>query len=242
MVGIESYGAYIPYYRLSRVDIAKMWGEKSGSGEKAVANFDEDSVTMSVAACMDCLTGVDPKNIDGVYFASTTPPYMEKQSASIVATATDFRRDIFSADFSGSLRGGTSAIRAAMDAINGGSAKSVLVCGSDVRMGFPQGGKESSVGDGAGALLLGNSKVIATIEGVYSVCNEILDVWRSDRDHFVRCWEDRFVRDEGYCKIVPETVSFALKKHNMVASDFTKAIFASPSLRFVNNVAKKLRC
>lgn len=240
MVGITSYGAYIPYYRLSRGDIGKMWGEVAGRGERSVANFDEDSVTMGVAACMDCLTGMDPKKIDYLYFASATAPYNEKQSASIVATALDFRREVFAADFSGSLRGGTGAIRMAMDALNGVSANTVLVCASDVRLGFPKGENEKNFGDGAAALLFGKNKVIATIVGCFSVCDEIIDVWRSDRDQFVRSWEGRFVRDAGYCKVVTETVSAALEKYKLTPDDFSKAIFAAPSSRFANFVAEKL--
>ena len=33
MVGITSYGAYIPIYRLARKDIGAMWGKGSGSGD-----------------------------------------------------------------------------------------------------------------------------------------------------------------------------------------------------------------
>ena len=55
MAGIVSYGAYIPYYRLNRADIAKAWGTGASPGEKAVANYDEDSLTMAVAAAMDCI-------------------------------------------------------------------------------------------------------------------------------------------------------------------------------------------
>lgn len=240
MVGITSYGAYIPYYRLSRGDIDKMWGEVGGRGERSVANFDEDSVTMAVAAGMDCVTGIDPKDIDYLYFASTTAPYNEKQSASIVATALDFRQEVFTADFSGSLRGGTGAMRMAMDALDGSAANKVMVCASDVRLGFPKGENEKNFGDGAAALVFGKDKVIATIEGCFSICDEILDVWRSERDHFVRSWEGRFVRDAGYCKVVTETVLTALRKYKLTPDDFSKAIFAAPNARFANFVAKKL--
>ena len=58
MVGIISYGAYIPVYRLSRDMIAKAWGG-GGAGEKAVANWDGDSITMAVEACLDCLNSFD---------------------------------------------------------------------------------------------------------------------------------------------------------------------------------------
>ena len=54
MVGITSYGAYVPLYRLSREAIAR-----GGRGEKAICNFDEDSITMAAAAAIDCLTGIN---------------------------------------------------------------------------------------------------------------------------------------------------------------------------------------
>ena len=85
MTGIISYGAYIPFYRLSRTEIANAWGMRAGTGERAVANYDEDSLTMAVAAARDCIHGIDTGQIDGVYFASTTAPYKEKQSAATIA-------------------------------------------------------------------------------------------------------------------------------------------------------------
>jgi len=63
MVGITSYGAYIPLQRINRKIIANATGWSTSAtslpGEKAVANYDEDSVTMAVAASIDCLTGMD---------------------------------------------------------------------------------------------------------------------------------------------------------------------------------------
>ena len=79
MVGITSYGAYVPWHRLTRSEIARAWGKAAPPGEKAVAYYDEDSLTMAVAAAMDCTTGIDLKNIDGLYFASTTSPGYREQ-------------------------------------------------------------------------------------------------------------------------------------------------------------------
>ncbi len=240
MVGITSYGAYIPYYRLSRTEIAKAWGRAVPPGERAVANHDEDGITMAVAAAMDCTTGIDPQSIDGLYFASTTSPYKEKQAATTIATVLDMGREIFTVDFGNSLRCGTNAIRAAMDAISGGSAKSVLVCAADMRLGFPNGENEISFGDGAAALLIGDTKVAAIIEGSYSLTNEIIDVWRSDKDTFVRSWEDRFIREEGYDKVVPEAVSAAMKKYNLTPKDFSKFVCYAPNPRQLSTVARAL--
>jgi len=81
MLGIVSYGAYIPIYRLSREAIGAMWSKATAKGEKAVANADEDSVTMAVEAVLDCLRDLDRRTVDGLYFATDSPPYVEKQSA-----------------------------------------------------------------------------------------------------------------------------------------------------------------
>ena len=100
MVGLTSYGAYIPLYRLNRDEISRFCGTSSIKGERAVSNFDEDSLTMGVEAVVDCLDDINRELIDGLYFSSTTLPYNGKESASILAAAADLRRDIFTADFS----------------------------------------------------------------------------------------------------------------------------------------------
>ena len=112
MVGITSYGAYVPLYRLSREVIAR-----GARGEKAICNFDEDSITMAAAAAIDCLTGIDRETVDGLYFATTTAPYKEKLGAAIVAMAADLKGEALTADFANSLRAGTSAFRSALDAV-----------------------------------------------------------------------------------------------------------------------------
>ena len=114
MAGIIAYGAYIPYYRLTRAEIAKAWGVALSPGERAVANYDEDSLTMAVAAARDCLKGINRENIGGLYFASTTAPYKEKQSAAIIAAVLELPSDAVTMDFSGSLRCGSNALKAAL--------------------------------------------------------------------------------------------------------------------------------
>ena len=110
MVGITSYGAYIP---MLRMPLAVIGGGKPGGPEKAVANWDEDALTMAVAAAIGCLEGIDRSTVDGVFFASTSYAFKEKQGAAIVAKALDLRRDVLTADLGDSLRAGTTALRAA---------------------------------------------------------------------------------------------------------------------------------
>ena len=80
MIGVCSYGGYVPRFRLNRGLIFNAMGWMNpanialAKGEKAVANFDEDSITMAVAAGIDCLKGIERSKVQGVYFASTTTP------------------------------------------------------------------------------------------------------------------------------------------------------------------------
>src|SRR4249920_318153 len=112
MVGIASYGAYVPMLRLPLAAIGG-GAAKPGGPEKAVAGWDEDAVTMAVAAATDCLRGVERSAVDAVLFASTSYPFKEKQGAAIVAKALDLRRDVYTADFGDTLRAGTNALRGA---------------------------------------------------------------------------------------------------------------------------------
>lgn len=219
MAGIVSCGAYVPLRRLST-------GPQS---EKAVANWDEDSLTMAVAAAIDCLGSIKRETVDGLYFASTTPPYAEKLAATTAAWAAGLRPDILTADITDSLRAGTAALRIAVDTVKAGSAKNLLVTASDLRMG--SGGLDGGFGDGAVAFLIGDKDVIAMIEGSYSLSNELLDIWRASGAKQVRSWEDRFVFEEGYLKVLPQAVKNFLEKSNLAAKDITKAVFSGPDLR-----------
>jgi hydroxymethylglutaryl-CoA synthase len=240
MIGIKSFSAYIPYFRLDRTGIGKAWSKPSGKGEKAVANSDEDSITMAVNAALDCISGHDDSQIDELYFASTSFPYLEKQSAALISAAMGMRREIFTADFSGTLRSCMSAIKTGVNAIKAGSAENVVVTTADMRKGYPRGSFEIDSGDGAAAFLLGNDKVIAEITGSYCISDEIVDVWRSDKDIFVQSWEDRFAREKGYLNVLTEAVTNALKKYDLATKDISKAVFYAPDAKALDLAAKKI--
>jgi len=91
-------------------------------GEKAVCNFDEDIITIAVAAARDCLEGKEIEKVDGLFLA-TTSPYKEKLAASIVAAALDLPPYIRTADFFDSLRSGTIAMNSAIDSVQSGVAE-----------------------------------------------------------------------------------------------------------------------
>jgi 3-hydroxy-3-methylglutaryl CoA synthase len=230
--------------RINRKSIANATGWLGSAsalpGEKAVANYDEDSLTMAVAALTDCLHDIDRDKVDNLYLATTTSPYRERQSAVIVATALDLRPDIRTADFSNSIKAGTTALLSAFDAVNAGSAKSVLVCASDCRQGKAGSSQEQSCGDGAAALLVGDGEAVATLEGYHSLSYDFVDYWRADGDRYDRSWEDRWIRDIGYSKFIPEAIEGLLKKYDLGIKDFAKVVYPSLYPREHAAIGKKL--
>jgi 3-hydroxy-3-methylglutaryl CoA synthase/uncharacterized OB-fold protein len=195
---------------------------------------------MAVAAARDCLKGTDGAPVGGLYFASTTAPYKEKQTAATIAAVLGLPADAVTADFSGSLRCGTNALKAALDAVTAGSAESILVCAADTRLGYPSGPGEMNFGDGAVAVLVGKGQTIAEVTHFDGRYYEIQDTWRADRDSFVRTAEDRFSMDEGYVHVLVETVAATLAKYGLAAGDVAHLALNSPNARQLRNVAGKL--
>ena len=205
-----------------------------------MANFDEDSVSMAVAAAIDCLNGREREEIDGLLFATTTPPYAEKQCASIIATALDLRRDIFTADITDVLRAGTTALKSALDSVVAGSAKNVLMVASDNRQGPPKSEAERNSGDGAVAFIISEDAVIAEQAGSYTITENMMDTWRSAGDQFVRSWEDRFAIEEGLERIMGEAVSGFIEKEGVSVKDVAKLALYSPDARRHGQLARHL--
>src|SRR5216117_2923888 len=163
MVGITRIGTYFPRRRLDRALIAKAWGTRVPAGTRTVAGLDEDALTMATDALLACLGDADPAAFDALYFASTSSPYLEKQVASVIATAADLRRDVAVADFAGSVRAGMTALRAALDGVRAGSFRSAIVAAADTRLAAPEYELEPLLGDGAAAAVVAGEHIIAEL-------------------------------------------------------------------------------
>ncbi|MGH9891785.1 MAG: OB-fold domain-containing protein, partial [bacterium] len=192
---------------------------------------DEDSITMAVAAAMECLAGIDLETVDGVLLASTSAPFREKQASSLIAGALGLRRDIKTADYAHSLRAATQALSASADAVETGRCRNVLVLASDCRLAAPGSDLERNFGDGAAALLVGGESGAARITADHSISSEFIGVWRTGDDPYVRSWEDRFVLKEGYAREVRTVVESLLADSGYRARDFDHVAVYGPDPR-----------
>ena len=237
MIGILSYGAYIPPTRLPLSAIGGGSPKQDGP-ERAVAWNDEDAITLGVTAGIHCLSGIDRSSVDMLIFASTTLPFQEKQAAALAARVLDLRRDVRTADQTGSTRAGTSALRAAFDAVQAGSARNVLVIASDARLAAPGSALEARFGDGAGAFLVGDGEAIATLEGFAAIADEITDIWRPTGHDYVHSWEDRFVVQQSYTPNMTSVVQSLLERTGTRIEDYDRVAISAPDARSHAGVAK----
>src|SRR6185436_2677960 len=207
MPGVLAAAAYIPRYRLPRELIAREWGGQSAGGEKAVANHDEDSLTLAVNAALT-LPG-DGALPDSVFFATTTAPYTEKQAATTIASVLDLPATTRTLDFTDTLRAGTSALLAALDALAGG-ARRVLVAAGDCRLGEPESSNEQSYGDAGAAVLLGPEAGRAEVVATHTVADEFHGTWRTRDQEFPHAFPGAFETKFGYGRVLGEVLKGVL--------------------------------
>ncbi|MEW9677201.1 OB-fold domain-containing protein [Lentibacillus sp. L22] len=235
MRGILSYGAYIPYHRLQRTKLKEFFGTSTLKGEKAVAGFDEDAVSMGVEAGFDSLNGLDEKTIDAVYFATTNGPYDEKSSLSTITKALDLRKDVRGMETAHSLRAGTSSLMEALD-----QEKQTLIIASDCQIGAPNGANEQLFGDGAVSFVTGSGdNVVAKVVDSLTVQDEVVGQWRSNGDDVERNWEERFI-SSVFTTSVQHAVSKLLHKNEIALSGVSKVIISAPVKKGYQKIARAL--
>src|SRR6266852_3200157 len=239
MVGITRTGTYFPRRRLDRALIAKAWGGRVPAGARTVAGLDEDALTMATDAVLACLGDEDAATFDALYFASTSSPYLEKQVASVIATAADLRRDVAVADFAGSVRAGLAALRAALDGVRAGSLGSALVAAADARLAEPDSELEPLLGDGAAAVAVGGEGVVAELVSAASVAEEFTYLWRTDEQRTLRLSETRFGTAYGYVRDVAEALGAALRKAELPPARVARLVLGAPEPRAAAEAARR---
>ena len=249
MVGITGYGAYVPRARLQRKAMAEAnaWFAPNlrgaAKGERAMANWDEDAVTMAVEAGRDCLPTAAPlrdrAHVDAIYFASTTMPFSDRQNAGIVAGALNLPERISSFDVTSSQRCATSALIAAADAVEAGRVANALVVAGERRKARAASPQEMAFGDAGAAVSIGNKGVIAQLVASHSETVDFVDHFRGESEDFDYNWEERWIRDEGYTKIVPAAIMALFEKAKIGGADVTHFILPCPFAKLDQQLAKR---
>ncbi len=139
MRGILSWGTYLPYRRLDRSTIAAVAGTGGGKGTRTVASYDEDATTMGVEAARVALRSAPEVEPDAVWFATVSPPYLDKTNATALHAALRLPSRASAYDAIGAVRSAVGALRAGLE-----SDRATLVVAADLRGGLPGGPDEAA--------------------------------------------------------------------------------------------------
>jgi 3-hydroxy-3-methylglutaryl CoA synthase len=213
---VLAFGAHIPHLRLPRSTIAQAlsWlsppARSSSRGWRAVANWDEDALTMAVAAARSCVTAARsaapaPPDVQSLFFCSTTAPFADRDDAVVAAAAVGLSESVETSNLSSSLRAGTGGVLAAARRANA----CTLVVASDARQARAGSSQEMTYGDAAAAVLVGppSPAALATVLGVRSAGSDFVDHYRMHDAQFDYALEERWVRDELLTRLVPKEVA-----------------------------------
>jgi hydroxymethylglutaryl-CoA synthase len=250
MVGIISYGTYIPRYRIKVADIAKAWQKDPADiasalrvEEKAVPNTDEDAITMGVEATVKALRAgkIDPKNLESVFIGSESHPYAVNPSSTIVAEAIGMGNAYFAVDMTFACKAATAAMQVTYGLVKSHEIDVGLVIGSDTAQAKPHDVLEYTAASVATAYILGSNKddVIATIEGTTSFSSNTPDFWRRDGVRYPSHF-GRFTGQPAYFAHVLNGGQLLLDQVQAKPSDFAYCVFHMPNGKFPRVAAKKL--
>jgi hydroxymethylglutaryl-CoA synthase len=248
MVGIITYGVYIPRYRIRVEEIARVWGANAadisgglGVFEKSVPDMDEDTATIAVEAARNALArrAVDPEKIGAVYVGSESHPYAVKPTACTVGEAIGATPHMTAADFEFACKAGTAGIQTCMGMVASGMITYGLAIGSDVAQGAPSDALEYTAAAGGAAFIIGRDDPIAVLNHTCSYTTDTPDFWRREGQDYPR-HGGRFTGDPGYFKHVEGATRLLFEQLNKSAKDYEYAVFHQPNAKFPQKVAKVL--
>ena len=237
MRGIIAAGVHIPYHRLDRSEITALFGQGGGRGTRSVASYDEDTTTMGAEAARSALRNAGDVDVDSLWFATSTPAYLEKTNATAIHAALRLAPSVGALDMGGALRSGIGTLRTALT-----GRSTTLVVSSDIRDGMATSGDEATGGDGAAALLVGDETagtVIAEFVGSGVATDEILERWRIPGAPRSRVWEERF-GEVAYAPLIQDAFAAALADAGVSTDDVDHLVLTGMHNRVVKRNRTRL--
>lgn len=248
MVGIVSYGTYIPQYRIRLDDIAAAWkkeGREVTSSlkveEKSVPAADEDAVTIALEAaqCSVATSQLRVLDIDVLFVGSESHPYAVNPTSTIVGELLGIGRNYLAADLEFACKAATAGMQAIAGLVASGQATLGLVIGADTAQSKPHDVLEYTSAAAAAAFLLGREHRIADLVAYTSYSSDTPDFWRRDGVQYPT-HAGRFTGEPAYFAHVMGAAAGLLQKSKSKPPDYAYCVFHMPNGRFPRDVAKRL--
>lgn len=233
--GIAAIGAYLPFLRMERRLLARELGwtglPMPRSGRRAVADWDEDPLTMAVEAARSLVAHAP----SALRFASTSAYFTDRAQSAIMLEALALPPTVRATDLANSRRAGTSAL---LDALLSGGEEVVVAAerrptqaGSAAQLAFGDGAAAVRTGEG-GARLLGHA----------SITHDLVDRYSSSEHPVSYAYEERFVRDVAVGELIVPAVREACRNAGIEPAQLTQVACAEPVGGCWRAAAKALKC
>jgi hydroxymethylglutaryl-CoA synthase len=177
---ILSYGIALPSLRLPASAYRDAWGGCAASGlqQKAFCAYDEDPITLAMAAvhaAFDRLgTSAEQHGFDALFVGSTTLPYEEKPSSASLLTALTGDKAVRVVEVRGSTQAGLQALAAAQDYCLAHPGKVAIAVATDAPAAPVDAPYEHGTAAGAAAFVVGSGAGVAQISGDAAFCLDTL--------------------------------------------------------------------
>lgn len=247
MLGIVSYGTYIPKFRIKLSEIARVWGknvdvimQSLGIKEKSVPAIDEDTATIAFEAGKSCLKALDRKvRIGALFIGSESHPYAVNPTSTIVGELLGIGNEYLAADLEFACKAATAGIQAIAGLVASNHIEHGLAIGADTAQSKPHDALEYSAASAGCAVILGKRQVIAELEGFTSFSSDTPDFWRRDGVPFPT-HAGRFTGEPAYFTHVINAAEMLMKKLRIKPRDCTYCVFHMPNGKFPREAASRL--
>lgn len=238
-IGIVSYGVSIPYLRLpvkSTIDVwknnnADFINKQFGVLARTVVNSDEDTLTLATDAAKKALDNgpLSIKDIDSILLGSCSTPDIFKSNANQIMSFLSNKNSYFGCDIRASENSGLASLSVGASLINSKTSNASLIIGADTMCKniFPSELRESYIGAGAAALILGTNDILAKIIGISSYNASFPEQCRTEDSRFIRTLANlnTSIIKEGLVKQCVNSIRSALSNCNLSLNDIDHFIF-----------------
>ena len=245
MIGIISYGFYLPIWRIKTKEIASVWGknylEIENSllvKEKTIASVDEDSLTMAFESSSLALKNFteDKEKIKFVFFGSETPPYAVNPASTILAEFLGLKNDYLANDHQFACKAVTGALIEGLGLIKSNIFDYGLVVASDKATAKTHDALEYTAASGSVALIIGKKDIAVEVVSHQSFSSDTPDFWRREGIRYPS-HGGRFTGKPSYFYHIHQASRILLEKTKLKPKDFQYAVFHMPNGKFPQEVA-----
>lgn len=248
MVGIQSYGFYIPHYYIRGKTIADNWKKDFTHikrnlriDQKTVAGLDEDSLTMAFESSSIIFKSFPKtkKQIKYLFFGSESPIYAVNPSSTILAEWLGIKNEYLASDLEFACKAGTGALILASRLLKNNEKDKALIVASDKATAKIGDFLEYTAASASVSLLVAKEKVAVEILDSLSFSSDTPDFWRREGAKYPS-HGGRFTGKPSYFYHIEEASHRLMRKNNLKPNDFQFAVFHMPNGKFPRLIAKKL--